>query len=801
MMLLYRLLLLTILVSSLCIAQNNRNGSIIEGVIKDSLTQQPMPKVNIRLDFTATGVATDAQGHFTIFIPAQDHTLSFTHVGYKPTRMRIDGSKWKGPLNISLQPLSQELEEVVISSQSLEKNVQRPLLGVNTISIKTLKKMPAFMGETDVLRSLQFLPGVTSVGEASNGVNVRGGTTDQNLILMDDAPILNPTHLFGLFSVFPPDAVNGVELYKGGVPSRYGGRVASVLDISLRLPSTEKFTLQGGISPVANRITLDIPLIKDKIGVLIAGRAAFNDFWFQLGSAKLDKVKANFGDLAVKLFYKLNQNNTLSYTGYLSKDFFQTDLLGTVANVNATATQYDYAMQNHTLKWFHSFGQRFNVQTVLVSSDFTPKTLLPELNRDNKVSINSEVKFTQLKTSFGYIPNERHKSEFGISAIRYVNSPGSLIPGSSTTVNARIVPDEYGLETGIFADDEWTVNKKLSVMGGLRYSLYAQLGAATNRIYREGESKDEYSVTDTEVLSSGQFGKTYGGFEPRFSMKYSLNDNSSVKVGYNLMRQYMQVISNTTTPLPTSRWKTADQHVKPQMSNMFSAGYFHDFPNNIYEISVEGYYRQTQNILDYKPGADFALQQYLETEILTGKNKAYGLEIMAAKKKGELTGWFTYTYSRTLNQVYEGAGARLNVNGGAWYAANYDRPHSFNATMSLVADPINTFSFNFSYSTGRPFTTPQGSVFYEGAAYPFYPVRNNDRIKDYHRLDFSWTIDNPKRRNLKRWKGSWVFTVYNLYGRKNAYSVFLRSQGRNLNPYQLTIFGSQFVSLAYNFKF
>lgn len=774
----------------------------VEGTVRDSLTRQPIQGASIRMDFGKTGITTNAEGKFRFSVlVGRAHVMSITHVGYRAYRLKFEGAD-NLSLKISLQPFSQELEEVIVTSQGTEKNVNRPLLGVTSLSIKTLKKLPAFMGETDVLRGLQMLPGVTSVGEASNGVNIRGGTTDQNLILLDDAPIFNPTHLFGLFSVFPPDAISSVELFKGGIPARFGGRTASVLDITMSLPSLEKFKLQGGISLVANRLTVEVPLIKNKLGLLVAGRGSFNDFLFKLGPIKLQNIKANFGDLATKLFYQVNQKNTITLSSYWSKDFFQTDLLGTIGTINATSTQYDYKALNGTLKWFHAFGPALNLQTVAVYSNYQPKTLLPELNKDNKVSIESAITYQNLKSSLSYQPDARQKIEMGLSATRYNIAPGLLNPGSSVSVNRVKVPEENALELGLFADDEITISPKLTILAGLRYSQYFEIGPKTVRNYRPGEPRDAFSVTDSTVYSSGQIIKSYGGFEPRLSFKYSLNEASSFKFGYSLMRQYLQVISNTTTPLPTARWKTSDTYFRPQISHLISGGYFRNTKDNIYELSFEGYFRQTQNILDYKPGADFLLQRFLETEVLQGKNLSYGAELMITKKKGELTGWLSYTYSRSLNQVNEGRSTVEQINNGRWYAANYDRPHSLNATISVAGNEINTFSFNFSYSTGRPFTSPSALVVFQRQSYPFYDVRNNDRIKDYHRLDFSWTIDNPNRQKEHRWKGSWTFTVYNLYGRKNPYSVFLRSRGAyRVEPYQLVIFGSPFASLTYNFKF
>lgn len=771
----------------------------LSGIFRDSTTGEPISNVAIRINFDKTGLYTDSTGTFTIMLTESDYSIVISRLGYRPFRTKLHLDK-NIRLDIKLLSVAKELEEVVISTQSVDENVSRPLLGVTQMNIKTIKKLPAIMGEVDVLRSLQMLPGVTSVGEASNGVNIRGGAVDQNLILLDDAPIFNPTHLFGLFSVFPPDAVSSMDLYKGTTPARFGGRAASVLDISMSNPSLDKFKLLGGISFVANRLTADIPLVKDKVGLLVTGRGAFNDFAFQWGPQKLKNIRANFGDAAAKLFWRINEKNTFSLSNYFSTDFFQTDLLGGINNINSIATQYNYHTLNFTARWFHVLNDRLNMQTTAVYSKYRPKILLPELNSDNKVSIGSEIFQRQAKTNINYNPNKRHKMEFGANLTHYQLQPGSLDPGTNDRVNSINIPNEYGLEIGLHAEDEITLSPKTTVSVGLRYSYFMALGPATVRSYAAGGPKNEATIVDSTTYGSGKILQTYGGFEPRVGLRYNIDELSSVKFGYNLMRQYLQVVSNTTTPLPTSRWKMSDAHIRPQVSQLWTVGYFKNLKSNIYEFSVEAYYRATQNILDFKPGADFLLQNYIETQVLQGLSKSYGVELMATKKKGELTGWVNYTYSRVFNLVNEGPRFTERINDGNWYPANFDRPHNVNMSLNFNENKYHSLSFTFTYGTGRPYTIPNGFVSFQGKAYPYYAERNQGRIKDYHRLDFSWQINNPSLKD-RRWVGSWIFTVYNLYGRKNQYSVFLKTQGTAYTTYQLQIFAAPIVSLAYNFKF
>ena len=788
--------LLLVLLASVARAQVTYT---LSGIVRDSASRQPLGRAAIVLDYEkrAKGTYTDAQGHFSIGVPSGQHVVVVRQLGYVPYRTTIY-LRENRTLDVNLPSVASQLEEVVVTSKGYDRNIRQPLLGVSQINIATLKKMPAALGEVDILRSLQMLPGVTSVGEAANGLNIRGGTTDQNLILLDDTPIFNPTHMFGLFSVFPPDAVSGLDLYKGNVPARYGGRAASVLDISLRNPDLNQFKLSGGVSLVANRLTIESPIIKGKLALLVSARGAFNDFLLRAVSPRFDNIRAKFGDGTAKLFWRVNDRNTVTAMGYYSQDLFQTNLLGSLSNINAVATQYEQQTANGMVRWFHEFTPKLNVQTTVLVAQYVPKILSIEDSTNNKVVLKQSLLQRQIKSNLNYqLANQ--KIELGISGTHYRLNPGELIPGNSPAVNYQKTPIENALELAIHVEDEISVSDRLAVSAGLRYSHFLNLGPSVVRRYA-GETMDATTIMDSIRYGAGQVTKQYGGFEPRLSLRYALTPNSSIKLGYNLMRQYLQAITNTTTPLPTARWKTADAHIQPQVSQLWSVGYFQNFKNNIFELSAEVYWRSTQHILDYKPGADFLLQPYPETQLLSGRSKAYGLELMVAKKKGELTGWVNYTYSRTLNRVNEGANFKQQINGGNWYSANYDRPHNVNISLNINQGKHHSFSFNFSYSTGRPYTAPEGFIRYQGRTYPYYDARNQYRLPDYHRLDFAWNIYNPSLKN-RRWQGHWTFTVYNLYGRKNAYSIFYRTEGQATNPYKLSIFGAPIPSLTYNFEF
>ncbi len=768
----------------------------LSGTVLDSTNRQPLIRAAVVLDYekSMTGTYTDEMGHFSITVRAGQHIVVVRSISYVSFRTTLD-LRENTRLNLRLPSVASQLEEVVVTSKGYDRNVRQPLLGVSQINIATLKKMPAALGEVDILRSLQLLPGVTSVGEAANGVNIRGGTTDQNLILMDDTPIFNPTHMFGLFSVFPPDAVGSLDLYKGNVPAPVAGRAASVLDISLRNPDLERTTLSGGISLVANRLTLETPISKGKLALLVSGRGAFNDFLLRLVSARFDDIRAKFGDGTAKLFWRINDRNTVTAMGYLSADLFQTNLLGSLSNVNAVGTQYAQQTTNGMVRWFHAFTPRLNLQTTGLVARYVPRIISIEDSTNNKVVLKQALLQRQIKSNLNY-QFANQKIEAGISGIHYRLNPGELIPNNSPAVNYRKTPPETALELAVHAEDELSLSDKLAVSAGLRYSHFLNLGPSVVRRYAQGEHLDATTVVDSVTYGAGQVSAQYGGFEPRLGLRYALTPNSSVKVGYNLMQQYLQVVTNTTTPLPTARWKTADAHIQPQVSQLWSAGYFLNGKNNIFELSAEVYWRSTRHVLDYKPGADFLLQPYPETQLLDGQSKAYGLEVMVAKKKGELTGWVNYTFARTLNRVNQGASFQEQINGGNWYRANYDRPHTVNISLNINQGKHHSFSFNFAYSTGRPYTAPEGFIRYMGGTYPYYNERNQYRLPAYHRLDFAWNIYNPSLKN-QRWQGHWTFTVYNLYGRANAYSIYYRPSG----PYRLAIFAAPIPSLTYNFQF
>ena len=767
----------------------------LRGNVKNAGTGNSLIGATISLDSKKTGILTDSLGNYYLRIPQDDYVVKVSFVGYKPYRKFIKLDK-NFMLDVVLENVTKQLEEVIVSSISTRSNILTPSLGVCLLSIKGIKKIPAMMGEVDILRSLQTLPGVSSVGEGANGLNIRGGAVDQNLIFIDDTPIFNPTHLFGLFSVFASDAVRELELYKGGIPARFGGRTASVLDIKMIEPSLEKFKFEGGIGPISNRIMVEIPLIKNKLSILAAGRVSFNDFWFKtFAPDNLKNTRANFYDVANKVFYKPNAQNTIALSTYFSQDFYRVDSLFSLENVIAKQTDFRYGHANASLKWNHYFNPKTSLEILGAYSNY--KTVTESPDSVNRIELKNNIQYRNFKINLDRTLNERHRANFGFSAVQYDLSPGILNKDIISKISSIELSKEQSLELSLHADDEFKVNEKLTVQYGLRYTQFLNLGTSEIRKYQDGEPKSSVTLISSEKKEG--IVKTYGGFEPRITAVYVFNAFTSMKFGYNRMQQFLNLITNNTTPLPTSRWKISDENILPQKSDFVSLGYFKTWNDNVWEASLETYYRDTKNTIDYVSGANLQLNPTIETQLLQGKGRSYGAELMISKKKGELTGWVSYTFARSFQQTI-GAYPEQRINGGDWYASNYDKPHSVNVVLNATPDKHNSFSFIFAYNTGRPFSSPTGTYTLDGQQLPLYTARNNDRIPDYHRLDFSWTITNPSM-NEKRWEGSWIFTVYNVYGRSNPYSVFFTNGKSGTKVYQLSVFASPLVSLAYNFKF
>lgn len=759
---------------------------------------------NVFISPCSCGGITDRNGQFSIDLPETNYRIITSMIGFEndTSTVFLDNNI---SIDVQLNTTGYVLENITVSSERSKDNVTRTVMGVQQLTSEKMRLMPTAAGEVDVLSSLSMLAGVGSAGEASNGLSVRGGSLDQNLVLMDYAPVFNPTHLFGLFSIFTPEAVGSVDLFRSNMPSRYGGRISSVVDVKVKDPNADRFELQGGIGFASTRLSAEAPIIKDKLTVLASTRFFYNDFIFSAFD-KLKNTKANFVDGILKLKYQANPKNTISFTGFYSHDFYQLDISSKINSITASSNQYDYGTMNGTLNWLHSIGNDAFLRTTLVSSDYSPKILFPQENSDNVITYESRIQYRSLQSEYSKEIDSKWKYSGGIQIDQTTLSPGTLSPGNVKEIGEVSLPKENSMEISSFANGEWSPSEKFSLSLGLRYTQFLFLGAYDEAQYDDIESEEIVSIKSFE---KGEVVKSYGGLEPRLGLRLKIAENTSVKGSYALTRQYLQNIYNSTTPLPTSRWKTSDRYIIPQLGQTYSLGLYQNLKNNRIAISLEGYYRTIENVLDFKSGADFFLEEFIEKDVVQGKGKTYGLEFSFAKSKGKVNGWFNYTWARSLRK-FNAVELQNRINNNNWFNSDFDRPHVFNGTMNIELNDFNTFSFNFVYQTGKPYTIPNAIFAVNSVAVPIYLERNNSRLPDYHRLDFSWRIHNISTKTKSRWKGDWIVTVYNLYGRDNAYNRFFGAKQAGgltnvtqgaLGANQISIFNSTLVSLTYSFTF
>jgi len=772
--------------------------------VLDNETGIPLDNAQIAIKPCACGGITDSSGKFSITLPPNTYQVSISYIGYSTDDFTINLKEGR-KITINLFPQDEQLSEVIVRAKRVLDNVESPQMGALQLDVQDLKKIPAAIGEFDVLRGMAMVAGVNNSGEISSGLSVRGGSLDQNLLLFDYAPVFNPTHLFGLFSVFTPEAVSTVNLYRANIPARYGGRTTSVLDVKVKNPYVDKLKLSGGIGIVSSRLSLETPLIKDKLMLSVGGRAGFTDFLLPLFSERLKNTKANFYDSTFKLLYLPTENDQISFTGFYTKDFYQLDLVSTIQNINADSNQYDFRTLNGTLNWTHTFANNSNLKTLVVASDYAPKTIFPERDSSNEIEYKSRINYLSFISEFSNRINDDLDYYSGVQINKYTIEPGELSPGNANSVLPVKLESENSYVFAGYGNLNWNLSENLKISGGLRFNHFVLVGPYTQGFFNN--LTGELSATNSFAKGAGV--KTYNNLEPRLGLNYLISDNLSIKASFAKLNQYLQNVYNSTTPLPTSRWKTSDPNIAPQSSDAFGLGIYTGVADNSYEIGLEGYYRLSENNVTYKPGADFFLAEYLERDIVQAEGRAYGVEVSLKKPKGKVNGWLNYTWSRSfLRSQNEKLADRVNNN--EWYPSDFDRPHVVNGTINFEGDAYNTWSFNFTAQTGRPFTVANGTFNIDNINVPIFLERNNARLRPYHRLDFSWKVKygkNPKR----RWKGDWIFTIYNVYGRRNPFNLYYaQRQGSQdseifldspLGTYELSVLNSPLFAVTYNFVF
>ena len=762
--------------------------AILKGRVRDANSGEPVYGASILIEEPFIGVSTDQFGHYTITLPKGRHTLKISSMGMLEEEREIMLYS-EGTLDIELVENVVSLKEVVISSQR-DRNVTQAQMGVEKISAKSIKQVPTVMGEADILRVVQTLPGVKTVGEASTGFNVRGGSVDQNLILFNEATVYNPSHLFGFFSAFNSDVIDGVELYKSSIPAKYGGRLSSVLDVSPKMGNKKKFAGKAGIGLLTSRLMVEGPLIKDKTSFVLGARSTYSSWLLNLlNNDDFKNIKGSFYDLNLNLDHEVNETNIISLTAYHSQDQFKL----------RSDTLYEYGNQNATLKWRHIFGEKlYGVMSASYSSyDYS---VASDANPVNAFGLSFGLNQLNMKGDFTYSLNSRHTLNLGAASVLYSLQPGAFLPnGSESGVTPDVIEPERALENALFIEDQFEVNDRLSLNVGLRYSLYQYLGPKNTLSYAAGLPKTEDNVLDTLSFGSGDIIKTYHGPEYRLSGRYMLSNALSVKFGYNTLRQYIHMLSNSTAVSPTDIWKLSDPNLRPQFGDQLSLGLYKNFRSGKIETSVEGYYKNIRDYLDYKGGAVLVMNHAIETDVVSTEGKAYGVEFLLKKPSGNFNGWLSYTWSRTLLRV-ENENEKELINRGAWYPANFDKPHDFTFVGNYKFSHRFSVSLNCTYSTGRPITLPIAKYNYAGSQRVLYSDRNAYRLPDYFRTDIAMNIEG--NHNLKqRTHNSWSIGVYNLTGRRNVYSTYFVSEGGAINGYKLSIFGTAIPYVNFNIRF
>lgn len=748
----------------------------ISGYVKDASSGEVLIGATLQVKSNYRAVRTNTYGFFSLELEQANDSLFISYVGYQPLAVEVNADQQKR-YSFELTPLGNTIEEVVVSGKKQNKNVTSPQMGAFNFTIEEIKNVPVIFGERDILKTIQTLPGVGKGGEGSSSFYVRGGGGDQNLILLDEATVYNASHLLGFFSTFNSDAIKDVELFKGGIPAQYGGRISSVMDIHMIDGNNKKFSGEGGLGLIASRLKLEGPLQREKSSFMLSGRRTYADMFLKASKDEtVKKSKLYFYDLNAKLNYRLNDKNTFYASGYFGKDDLGYGDLFSFDWGNATAT----------LRWNHIFSEKLFSNTSFIYSDFTYNV---DVNNDeSEFVINSKIENLNLKQDFSYYANSRNTLKFGFNALKQKISPASLRATETSAVNSLIIQKRHGIELAAYITHEWNPIYWLSMLYGLRATDFMVMGPGTFYSFdEEGEAISSRSYS-SEVI------KHYLRLEPRLSTSFILNDRQSIKASFNRIVQNLHQLTNTTASLPTDQYVLSSLNIKPQYADQVAVGYFQNFANNKYEFSVEGYYKYMGNQIDFRNGADLQANEFLEGELLFGQGEAYGLELFLRKTKGRLNGWVSYTLGKSQRQFDQ-------INEGRWFNARQDRTHDVSVVGLFKLTEKWNLGANFVYYTGNAITFPSGKYTVDEKTMYYYTERNGYRMPDYHRLDLSATYE-PQIKD-KRFKSSWSFGLYNVYNRKNAYIIDFRENENNPNiteAYKIALFGI-IPSVTWNFKF
>lgn len=761
----------------------------LTGYLRDRLTGQPVPGISIFSEDKKSYGQSDTYGFYSMTLPRGYTTVMIQGFGYKESHrdLRIFSDS---ALDINIEEEVYALQGIVISAEKME-NVRNVQMGVEKVRADRIRHVPMAFGEADVIKVVLTLPGVKSVGEVSGGFNVRGGAADQNLILFNEGTVYNPSHLFGLFSLFNNDIVSNIELYKSSIPSRYGGRISSVLEVNSREGNKNKFTGSAGIGILTSKVNVEGPIVKEKTSFILAARTTYSDWIFGLipENSGYSDGTANFYDLNAGISHKFNDKNFLYVNGYYSRDHFSFDNL----------SSYKYNNANASVKFRSVLSDRAQLVVSGAYDQYNYK------NRDTSYAtaayqMSYKLQQVTLKADYTLRLQQTHKLSIGANAYYYRINPGNYEPfDNKSLVTEKYVDREQAIDAALYVDDTWDITPDFSVEAGLRYNFYSALGPKTYNLYDPAMPPSLETLTGSKKVEPGKMVKPYSGPELRASLRYSITPTLSLKAGFNSMRQNIHMLSNTAVISPTDIWKLSDANIRPQSGWQAAAGVYKNFLNNTLECSIEGYYKQMNHYLDYAASAQLLMNPHVETDVIDTKGKAYGVELMLKRTLGRLNGWLSYTYSRTqLRQNDSGTG--LLVNNGNWYPAAYDKPHDVKLVGNFMFTHRFSLSANVDYATGRPITLPVGTYYYQGGWRLYYTDRNAGRIPDYFRLDIAFNIE-PSHKLTLLTHSSVTIGIYNVTGRKNPYSVFYKTEDGHIKSYMLSVLGSPIPYITYNIKF
>ena len=769
-------------------AERNKQGDvIISGYISNRDTREQVAGVTVFVQKLSVGTITNEYGYYTLTLPRGIHLLQFSFIGMKEKTVNLN-LYGTGEMNIEMNSVLIPLNEAVVSAQK-NMTLQRFEIGAEKINISSFRMLPTSMGESDIIKSVLLIPGVQSVGEGSAGFNVRGGSADQNLILLNGAPVYNTSHFFGFFSAVNSDIIKDVTLYKGGIPSRYGGRISSVLDIGTKDGNRKEFAGSAGISPITTHLSVEGPLIKDTLTYIFTARTTYSNWIFGLiKDPALQNSRASFYDLNGKITYDINRNNKIDISSYYSHDDFRFN----------SDTVYSYNNNIVSLKWRHFFNSRFFSAFSINNSSYN-YDISSRNTAEEAFTLSHKVNSSGLITDFNWFIG-RHEINFGLNLTRYSIMPGSYLPYSdSSLVIPNTIEREQAWEGSLYIDDKMVITNYLSVNFGLRMSSFYSLGPQRVLIYNPEYSKSNSTITDTLDIRMGKASGKYAGPEFRVSLNFRISDNNSLKLNYNRTRQNLHLLSNSTSISPTDTWKLSDYYIKPQVGDQIALGFYQMLFNSGFETSVEVYYKKIKNMTDFKGGTNLVMIENIEQEIVNVKGKAYGLELVLKKTEGKLRYTIGYTYARTFVRSQSNF-IEETINDGNWFPANFDKPNDLVLTFNYLFSRRYSFSANYTYSTGRPITYPVATYpLYENILV-HYSERNKYRIPDYSRLDLSFKLSgNLKAHRTAR--PNWTFSVYNVLGRENVYSVFFKKEEDIYKGYKLSVFGRAIPSLTLSFDF